>query len=275
MRFDLHAHTTWSDGDQTPAQVAQIAAREGIAVALTDHDECRGFSEIAGKTYEVPVFPGIELAARYAQGSVHVLGLCIDWQDQGIISHITSAADARLHRAESILEKLRTGGMDIGMENLTFQGDIVGRAHIAEALVSKGYAADIKDAFARFLSNRAPYYVPYEKIGVDDAARLITRAGGLAVLAHPGLMAPGAFDALLPSLKGMGFWGVEAYHPSHTDGQCREYESLARSRGLYVTAGSDFHGNVKPDIALGQEKRGGAYLRESMEAFLAFASTTG
>ena len=273
MRFDLHAHTTWSDGDRTPAEVAQIAAREGIGVALTDHDECRGFGEIAGKDYGVPVFPGIELAARCAQGSVHVLGLCIDWQDEGLVGHITSATNARLHRAAHILEKLRAGGVNIAMDDLAYQGDIVGRAHIAEAMVSKGYAADIKDAFARFLSNRAPYYVPYEKISVADAARLITRAGGLAIIAHPGLMPPGAFDALLPYLKDMGFWGVEAYHPSHTDGQCREYESLARSRGLFVTAGSDFHGSVKPDIALGHEKRGGAYLRESMEELVLIVGT--
>jgi predicted metal-dependent phosphoesterase TrpH len=150
----------------------------------------------------------------------------------------------------------------------------VGRAHIAEALVRKGYAADVKDAFARFLSSRAPYYVPYEKIGVDGAAKMISGAGGLAVLAHPGLMAPGVWDSIYPKLKDMGFWGVEAYHPSHTDGQCREYESLARARGLYVTAGSDFHGGVKPDIALGQEKRGGAYLRESMEAYAAFSKAS-
>ncbi|MEL7604203.1 MAG: hypothetical protein AAGU77_13690, partial [Bacillota bacterium] len=182
---------------------------------------------------------------------------------------ITRASGARLKRAQRILEKLRAGGMDVRMEELVFQGDVVGRAHIAEALVRKGYAADVKDAFSRFLANHAPYYEPYEKIGVEDAARLIIGAGGLAVLAHPALMAAGAFDTLLPKLKGMGFWGVEAYHPAHTKGQCREAESLARAHGLFVTAGSDFHGSIKPDVSLGQEKRGGAYLLKSMEAFAA------
>lgn len=271
MRFDLHAHTTWSDGDKTPAELAEIAAREGIAIAITDHDECRGYGEIAEKSFGVPIYPGIELGTRYEGGSVHVLGLCIDWEDPGIIGHITQASHARLRRAEQILEKLRACGVDIVMDDLVFRGDVVGRAHIAEALVRKGWAADIKDAFARFLGSHAPFYVTYERIGVEDAARLINGAGGLAVIAHPGLMAPGAFDSLLPHLKDYGFWGVEAYHTAHTDGQCREYESLARSRRLYVTAGSDFHGGVKPDIALGQEKRGGAYLRESMEAFVMHA----
>jgi len=267
MILDLHAHTTFSDGDKTPLEVAWLAEEKGIGVAITDHDECRGFGEIAQLRFTVPVYPGIELTARYEGSSVHVLGLGIDWQDPGLVSHIDWAREARLRRAERILEKLRAGGMDVFLADLVFRGDVVGRAHIAEALVRKGYAQSVQDAFVRFLSFRAPYYVPYEKIGADEAARLITGAGGLVVLAHPGLMGPGAWDSIVSKLKGMGFWGVEAYHPSHTDGQCREFESLARAHGLFVTAGSDFHGSIKPDIALGQETRGGAYLQESMEAF--------
>jgi predicted metal-dependent phosphoesterase TrpH len=271
MKFDLHAHTIFSDGDKTALEVARLAEDKGIGVAITDHDECRGFGEIAELSFAVPVVPGIELAARFEGGSVHVLGLCIDWQNEEIVGHITWARDARRSRAERILEKLRAGGMDVSLSDLEFQGDVVGRAHIAEALVRKRYAQSVQDAFEHFLSFRAPYYVPYEKIGADEAARLIIGAGGLPVLAHPGLMAPGAWDSILPRLRGYGFWGVEAYHPSHTDGQCREFESLARAQGLYVTAGSDFHGSVKPDIVLGQETRGGTYLQESMEAFVAFA----
>jgi len=271
MTLDLHAHTTYSDGDKTPLQVARLAEEKGIGVAITDHDECRGFGEIADMRFAVPVYAGIELAARFGDGSVHILGLCVDWQEAGLVGHIDWARDARHSRAERILEKLRAGGMDIRFDDLVFQGDVVGRAHIAEALVRKGYAKSVRDAFARFLSYKAPYYVPYEKIGAEDAARLIRGAGGLPVLAHPGLMAGSAREALLPRLKEYGFWGVEAYHPEHTNGQCREFESFARSHGLYVTAGSDFHGGVKPDIELGQETRGGAYLAESMEAFRAFA----
>ena len=271
MRLDLHAHTVWSDGDFTPAEVARMAEEKGVGIAITDHDECRGYAEIADKPFSVPVYPGLELASRFEGGSVHVLGLNIDWRDAGIVGHINWAREARLSRAERILEKLRTGGMEVALSDLNFQGDVVGRAHIANALVQKGYAADPKDAFARYLSFHAPYYVPYEKIDVNGAAKLILGAGGIPVLAHPGLMKPGAFDALLPQLKAMGFWGVEAYHPSHTDGQCREYESGARAHALFVTAGSDFHGSVKPEISIGQEKRGGGYLRESMEAFVLLA----
>lgn len=269
MIYDLHAHTLYSDGDKTPLEVVRLAEERGVAVAITDHDECRGFGEISHMRFSVPVYAGIELAAKF-EGSVHILGLGINWQDAGIVGHIDWARDARRSRAERILEKLRAGGMELHLSDLVFQGDVVGRAHIAEALVRMGYAQSVQDAFERFLSYKAPYYVPYEKIGADGAARLIRGAGGLPVLAHPGLMAQGAWDRLLPKLKEYGFWGVEAYHPAHSDGQCREFQSLARREGLFVTAGSDYHGSVKPEISLGQETRGGLYLQESMEVFTAF-----
>ena len=269
MRCDLHTHTTFSDGDRTPTEVVLLAEKAGVGVAITDHDECRGFGEIEGRSFGVPVYPGIELATRFGDEPVHVLGLGIDWHNAALLSHVERAADARLHRAERIVEKLRGCGVEIALWEVEYQGSVVGRAHIAEALVRKGAAADIRDAFARYLGRNAPCYVSYEKISTERAAHLISDAGGVAVVAHPGLMSPGAFDVLLPKLRGWGFWGVEAYYPSHTDGQCREFESLARAQGLCVTAGSDFHGGVKPDIALGQEKRGGAYLEKSMETFFA------
>ncbi len=274
MRLDLHAHTTWSDGDKTPQQIATLASLAGVGIAITDHDECRGFGEIEGRKYGIPVYAGIELASRFEGGSVHVIGLCIDWRSEALNRHNAQTVQARRSRAERILEKLRLLGIQIVFDDLSYRGHIVGRVHIAEALVRKGYAAGSDEAFARYISANAPCYVPYEKISVGEAARLILAAGGMPVLAHPGLLSPGAFDALLPQLKDMGFWGVEAYHPSHTDGQCREYESLARASGLFVTAGSDFHGSAKPGIAVGQEKRGGAYLRQSMEAFAAIAETS-
>lgn len=267
MRLDLHTHTTWSDGDKTPGEVVALAEQAGVGMAVTDHDECRGFSEIEGKAFRVPVFAGIELAARFNGGSAHVLGLCIDWRNTALNRHNAQTAQARRSRAKRILEKLRHLGMNVDMNELEYRGNIVGRAHIAGALARKGYVTDANEAFSRYLSSDAPCYVPYEKISVGEAARLIIDAGGAPVLAHPGLMAPGAFDALLPQLKGMGFWGVEAYHPSHDNGQCREYESRARAHELFVTAGSDFHGGIKPDVALGQETRGGAYLEQSMKAF--------
>ena len=145
-------------------------------------------------------------------------------------------------------------------------GGVIGRPHIARALVEKGYAESVSDAFERFVGRQAPFYVPLEKISAANAAAVILQAGGRPVLAHPGLLKPGIFDALAARMTDAGFWGIEAYHPSHTDGQCRIYESEARRLGLYVTAGSDFHGTLGQGAELGNEKRGGDYLQKSFEA---------
>lgn len=265
MKPDLHIHTTFSDGSYTPTEMVQAAKKAGLsAVAITDHDECRGYSEISNE-HEIIVCPGIELAAKY-NCEVHVLGLNIDWKNQKLISHIENAAKERRERAKAVLKKLQAVNVDIDMEHIisACEGDVIGRPHLAKVLVEKGYASSYKEAFSRFLAKGACCYVPLEKINVRDAATLILQAGGKPILAHPGLLRGSAFEKLVPKLKDMGFWGIEAYHPAHSDGQCREYESIAKSHGLFITAGSDFHGAAKPKVAIGQEQRGGKYLEESL-----------
>ncbi len=266
MKLDLHVHTTFSDGDFTPRETIEAAKQKGLKIiAITDHDECRGYGKVADEK-GILVLPGIELAARY-EGEVHVLGLGIDWRSPELIAHIESASSLREERASSMIEKLRAAGVGITLKDVREGcGGIIGRPHIAAALVKKGYATDVREAFAVYLSKHTQFYVPYDKISIEQAARLISGAGGKAVLAHPGLMKDDVRSALFPKLAGMGFWGVEAYHPAHTDGQCREFESLARRGGLYVTAGSDFHGSAKPGVGIGSETRGGDYLRRSVEA---------
>ncbi len=270
MRLDLHVHTTFSDGDYTPRQIAAMAAAAGLdGVAITDHDECRGF----GETEPAPgllVIPGIEIAAHEADCEVHVLGLDIDWQNAAMLEYVTHAGGGRRRRASAVADKLRSAGYDISMSDIESEcrGDAIGRPHMAAALVRKGYADSTDDAFARFVGRQAPFYVPLEKIGVEQAAALIIQAGGKPVLAHPGLLRDGIFDRLAPRLDDMGFWGIEAYHPAHTDGQCRIYESEARRLRLCVTSGSDFHGAAGQGTGLGQETRGGSYLKESVGKLL-------
>lgn len=270
MRLDLHVHTTFSDGDMTPQQVVDLAKSVGLdGVAITDHDEFRGFSEL------VPVpglmlIPGIEIAAMEGDCEVHVLGLNIDCRNKAIHSYVHSAVEKRRQRAQTIAEKLRAAGYDVTLEDIEREcrGCALGRPHVALALIKKGYAQTLDDAFARFVSRGTPFYVPLERVPVARAAELIAQAGGKPVLAHPGLLKGGVWDALAPRLKDAGFWGVEAYHPSHSDGQCRAFESEARRRELFVTSGSDFHGALDSRVALGGERRGGAYLRKSVKALV-------
>ena len=266
----MHVHTTYSDGDYTPRQIAAMAAQAGLdGMAITDHDECRGFGEIE-PTPGLLVIPGMEIAAHEADCEVHVLGLDIDWRSEALLAYVTRAGGGRRQRALEVVQKLRLAGYDISISDIENEcrGDTLGRPHIAAALVRKGYAGSAEDAFARFISRQAPFYVPLDKIGVEKAAALIRQAGGKPVLAHPGLLRNGIFDRLTPRLNDMGFWGIEVYHPAHTDGQCRLYESEARRLRLGVTAGSDFHGTMGQGTGLGQETRGGSYLAKSVSELI-------
>ena len=265
MKADLHIHTTFSDGELTPDEVAQRARQAGLdAFAITDHDECRGFAALTN-TQGITAIAGIELAAQM-DGEVHVLGYHIDCGSEELVKHSQKAANTRMNRAYEIVERLKAGGFEISMDEVLSicGGDVVGRPHIAAVLVSKGYAASVAEAFERYLGSSAPYYVPQNKLSVQRAAELIRAAGGVPVLAHPGLLPGSIFAGLLPKLKEMGFWGIEAYHPAHTDGQCIEFESMARSNGLYVTAGSDFHGSSTPRVGIGEETRFSQYLDQSL-----------
>lgn len=265
MRADLHIHTTFSDGELTPQEVAQRAAAAGLdAFAITDHDECRGFCSLKKKD-DITAIAGIELAAHF-DGEVHVLGLDINCDNDELMVHVKKAASMRFDRAYEIIERLSKDGIAVSMDEVkeTCGGDVIGRPHIAAVLVKNGYAASVADAFDRYLSSRAPYYVSQKKITVNRAAELILGAGGKPVLAHPGLLGGSVRGSLMPQLKEMGFWGVEAYHPAHTDGQCVEYESMARQMGLFVTAGSDFHGSSTPRVGIGEETRSSSYLKESL-----------
>ncbi len=265
MTADLHIHTTYSDGELTPRDVARKAAAAGLnAFAITDHDECRGFGEII-KTDGITAIAGIEFAAQL-EGEVHVLGLNIDCGNEALMAHVEKAANSRLNRAAEIIERLNRDGITVSMDDVkeVCGGDVIGRPHIASVLVKKGFAASAADAFGRYLSSRAPYYVPRNKITVNRAAELILGAGGKPVLAHPGLLGGSKRNVLISKVKHMGFWGVEAYHPAHTDGQCIEFESMARQAGLFVTAGSDFHGSSTPRVGIGEERRTSNYLEESM-----------
>lgn len=266
--FDLHVHTTYSDGDFTPIEVAWAASRKGLkAIAITDHDECRGALELKGKDIGIDVISGIEIAAKY-EGEVHVLGLLIDCDNAQLSCHIKKTLELRAQRAEGILAKLNSSGIRVSYEDVKkeFGSGALGRPHIAAALVKNGYAGSSNEAFNKYLSKHGEFYVPYEKIDIRGAVKLINGAGGKAVLAHPGLLNPDILNTLWPKLKDIGFWGVEAYHPSHSDEQCAEFEKNAVKYGLFVTAGSDFHGSAKPLIEIGQEIRGGEYLKKSGEA---------
>ena len=177
MRLDLHVHTTFSDGDMTPQQVADLAKSVGLdGLAITDHDEFRGFVEL------VPVpgmmlIPGIEIAAMEGDCEVHVLGLNINCRSKGIHSYARSAVEKRWQRARVIADKLQAAGYNVTLEDIEQEcrGNAPGRPHVALALIKKGYAQSLEDAFERFVARGTPFYVPLERVSVERRRKLSCR----------------------------------------------------------------------------------------------------
>jgi hypothetical protein len=256
--IDLHAHTTASDGSYTPTELVVAAAEGGLtAIAVTDHDTLDGLAEAeeAARQMNIEFVPGIELAISYDNGRFHMLGYLIDRNDPVLNGRLDRLKDNRVNRNAHMVEKLRSLGFDITLDDFIAEsgGGQVGRPHMAAALVKKGIATGYQDAFDRFLADGALAHVPKDKITVEEGLELIHAAGGLAVMAHP-ISVKLEGDALaeeLKRLRELGLDGLECYYSQHTPEQVDAFLDLARSAGLLVTGGSDFHGTPKPDIRLG------------------------
>lgn len=255
VRFDLHVHTTASDGTLTPAELVRHAARLGLtAVAITDHDSVSGISEaLATAATEHPsilVIPGVELSAVDRGRDVHILGYFIDHEDPALAAHLSDLRAARLARAESIVEALAAGGFHVSLDQVLAlsDGGAVGRSHVARALVDGGHAEDVSDAFKRLLGRGRPFYVPKDVRTPSEALQVVRASGGIAVLAHPGVT---QVDDLVPQLAAEGLGGLEVYHPNHEPEDEERFLEQARRHGLLVTGGSDYHGELAPTPSLG------------------------
>lgn len=248
MLIDLHLHSTFSDGTFTPKELVLRGRALGISVlALTDHDTTVGLSEFraACKGQGMGCVSGIELSADFP-GTLHILGYRIDSGDGEMEKALARVQASREERNRTMIRKLCDLGMDITMEEVQEEarGDIVGRPHMARILVKKGYVPDGSAAFSRFLQKGAPAYENRFRLSPSECIALIQKAGGVAVLAHPGQTTEHirVLKEILGELKGMGLWGLECITPKHRAEQCIEYLTLAAEFSLFPTAGSDFHG---------------------------------
>jgi len=222
------------------------------AIAITDHDTVAGTAEALAAAEGSPliVISGVELSAELEDRGIHILGYHIDHTDPELLAELASLQAMRVRRAGRIVRALAADGYSITLDDVlaSADGGSVGRAHIAQLLVGAGRASSTKDAFTRLLGDSAPYYVP--KVVRTPAAviGLVHRAGGVAVLAHPGLS---GVDDLIPGLVADGISGIEAYHGSHDAPTRERYERLAASLGLVVTGGSDYHGEHREGEIMG------------------------
>lgn len=244
MPCDLHVHTTASDGTESPQEVVEKAKRLGLsALAITDHDTVKGIAPAleAGCRFGIAVLPGVELAAEEGEREVHILGYLFDPHHPALARELARFEKARLERVEKMVKKLRAMGVPLELERVLelAGGGTVGRPHVARALVELGAVGSVAEAFARYLDRHRPAYVPRLKFAPEEAVLLIRRAGGVAVLAHPGLS---QCRDIIPRLVSAGLRGLEVYHPEHPPDLVDYYREFCRRYGLVATGGSDYHG---------------------------------
>ena len=257
-RIDLHTHSTHSDGSLLPGQLLALAKEKGLrAIALTDHDTVAGVEEAvtAGKELGVEVVPGVEISAQFGPGTMHVLGYYLHTTHPELIGALKKLQQARAARNPKIIERLQTLGLKITTaEVLELSGGQVGRPHIAQALLRRGYVSSMDEAFSRYLKKGAVAYVEKFRFSPQHAIGLIRKAGGLASLAHPftlGIDEPEELRPVLMELQAMGLEGMEVFYPDHTEQMTALYDDVARRLGLLRTGGSDFHGDLKTGSDLG------------------------
>ena len=262
--IDLHTHTTESDGSFTPRELIDAALHANLeALAISDHDTFAGYEQALplAQARGLDLVCGIELATRMtlnggAIRSVHLLGYFLreppSAEFRGWLGGILSARRAR---NQQLVESLRQFGVDIQLSEVEALGRrLTGRPHFARVLVNKGYAADIQEAFRRYLDESAPAFVERDMPHLALAIQKMTAAGAVPVVAHPirlGVRDPEREDRVIAEMRDMGLRGIEAYHSDHRAPDIERYLALAKKYGLAVSGGSDFHGAVKPNVALG------------------------
>jgi hypothetical protein len=245
-RIDLHTHSTASDGLYAPAELVRMAGEADLdLIALTDHDSTSGVAEAqaAGAGLGVTVVPGIEINTDLPTGGVaHVLGYHLDWRHDAFQGALEALRAARERRAIRMVEKLNQAGLDITWERVrALAQGAVGRPHVAQALIEKGFATSVSDAFDRWLSKGRPGFVPRVKVLPEDAVHLIRSARGVPSLAHPAYIQT-LEDDLLPRLVAAGLLGLETYYGEYPPETVERLKGLAGRHGLIPTGGSDYHG---------------------------------
>jgi predicted metal-dependent phosphoesterase TrpH len=260
INADLHAHSTVSDGTMTPRALVERAHRLGVGLfALTDHDEVSGLREaaLAAAEFGLDFVPGVEISVTWRGQTVHVVGLGIDPDDAALIAGLSHVRSGRMRRAQAMAEALADAGHPGALEGaLAYAGnvDLISRTHFARWLVEIGAGADVREVFSKYLVAGKPGYVPHQWAELDQAVAWIARAGGIAIVAHPGryrLDDDGLHD-LLAEFRDAGGRALEVATSNHTAQQVRKFAQLARQFELEASRGSDFHGPNESQAELGR-----------------------
>ncbi len=258
-----------SDGTDSPEALARLCVQKGIAfAALTDHDTAAGVDKFSCDGLKT--ITGIEWNVEYYGEELHILGYGFDPAHPALTEAMLEMKHNREHRAIKIVEKLIDGGYDISLGEVRekARGIVIGRPHIGMVLVDKGYAPTLRDAFDNFLVKGTPGYYTRIKIPSKRVMEITRQAGGVCVMAHPGVTADPDLRSLLKRLCDEGLSGMEIYYTSHTDEEILHYEKLAREFSLFATRGSDYHGYARSEISLGCEHRSSDLLEQGVQKLL-------
>jgi len=253
MFADLHLHTFFSDGTYSPEEVAALAQKNGLkAVALTDHDTVEGCARmtVACQAAGVEFIPATELTAEVSGHEIHFLGYFVDPQNETLLRELAKFQEVRQRRISEMCLKLNQAGIPLQAEAVFALANCraPGRPHVARALVQERFCTTLDEAFERFLRKGKPAWVPKFKISALDAIQLVHQAGGLAVMAHPGL---NRSDEMIPQMVAAGMDGLECFHTKHSTGMTEHYLQIAENHKLLVTGGSDCHGLSKGKPLIG------------------------
>lgn len=254
MKFaDLHLHTNFSDGTFTPEELVLHAQKAGLAcIAVTDHDSVEACQRIAQACAAVNMefVPGTELTAEHEDTELHVLGYFLDAQNKKLLDEIAKFQVVRQSRIHEMVGRINELGTPLKAESVFALANCKspGRPHVARAMVKEGFVKNLDEAFERFLKKGRPAWVPKSKVSALEAIELVHQAGGLAVMAHPGL---NRTDNIIPALVEAGLDGIECFHTKHSTTMSERYLEIADKYNLLVTGGSDCHGFSKGKPLIG------------------------
>lgn len=265
---DLHLHTTHSDGRLTPTQLVELIASRGVRVAaVTDHDSTEGVAEAieaAARFPQLTIIPGVELSADIPGNEIHMLGYFLRYEDAAFQQTLRGFRDGRVGRAREMVDKLAALGLPVDWERVCELAEgAVGRPHIAQAMVEKGYITHPQEAFTHYLGRNGLAYAERQKMTPAESVQYIMGAGGVAALAHPHVV--DNVESLLPELVEAGLAGMEVHYGDYTPAQVAEFGAMAERYGLLTCGGSDYHafgtpgevepGTVGPPLAIVDQLR--------------------
>jgi len=250
---DLHLHTTFSDGTYSPEELVLQSKKAGLsAIAVADHDTVEGIAPAisAAAKEEIEVVPGIELTSQHEGSEVHILGYFLDYKSPQLLEKLASVRGDRVKRIYDIADKLKNMGVSLDPQKVfdIAGGGTVGRLHVARAMVQEGIVASVFEAFRKYIGDKCEAFVLGFRFTPSEAIALIKDAGGVPVLAHPYILND---DKLIPFFAGQGMMGLEVYYPEHNKDMTGRYLRIARENNLFVTGGSDCHGEAKPQVQIG------------------------